>query len=407
MSVKHSTVSSGRSFAALFAVTVAFVLLLAVLDWWTYPLILRNEFSEFATLVANRTRSNAETSVKINPGQALPASQAQVQLLRPLFPDADTFTVVGLATFANHPAVILKAASGDSAIGYAIHGYAEGYHGVVHTLVTTDTDYHVKSVQIVSHTETDGYADRFASREFLHQFLGKTVGRLRLGSGIDSVSGATVSCRAVADGVAAAVDYLHKNISEGKTNAVSSEMIAAAEQVHAASATTAASGDDFGGKDGTLSIFHKDKGVGCRLCHLEAKPPYTSNVPTKICLDCHENGFSLQDDGVKLLADLQQQLEAAPGGGKAMLAEPTVKLTPANDKGNQAIYLRLQYLATKDIEDARPKWAVRAIYQGEPSDPHVSHIPIHDCTVCHHIHKASEDRCGTRACHPDFTYQMR
>jgi hypothetical protein len=130
-------------------------------------------------------------------------------------------------------------------------------------------------------------------------------------------------------------------------------------------------------------------------------------VPTKICLECHENGFSPQEDGVKMLADLQQQLEDAPGGGKAMLAEPTAKLTPANDKSNQAMWLRVQYLATKDIEDARPKWAVRAIYQGEPSDPHISHIPIHDCTVCHHIHKASEDRCGTRACHPDFTYQMR
>jgi Na+-translocating ferredoxin:NAD+ oxidoreductase RnfG subunit len=405
MSLKHSTASSGRSFAALFAVTVAFILLLAALDWWTYPLILRNEFRTFATMVANRPRTAAETSVTINSGQTLPASQAQVELLKPLFPDADAYTVIGIAVFANHPAEILKAASGDKAIGYAIHGYADGYHGVVHTLVTTDSNFNVKSVQIVSHTETDGYADRFASREFLHQFIGKPVGRLRLGKGIDSVSGATVSCKAVADGVAAAVDYLYKYISEGKTIApVSSAMIAAAEQVHA---TTAASGDDFGGHDGTLSIFHKDKGVGCRLCHLEAKPPYTTNVPTKICLDCHENGFSLQEDGTKMLADVQQKLEAVPGGGKAMLAEPTEKLTPANDKNDQAVYLRLQYLATKNIEDARPKWAVRAIYQGEPSDPHVSHIPIHDCTVCHHIHKASEDRCGTRACHPDFTYKMR
>jgi Na+-translocating ferredoxin:NAD+ oxidoreductase RnfG subunit len=404
MSLKHFIASSGRSFAALFAVTVGFILLLAVLDWWTYPLILQNEFRDFATMVANQTRSGSEGSVKVTPGQTLPASQAQVKLLKPLFPEADTFTVIGIAVFANRPAQILKATSADKAIGYAIHGYAEGYHGLIHTLVTTDTDFNVKSVQIVSHTETDGYADRFASRDFLRQFIGKPVGRLRLGKGIDSVSGATVSCRAVANGVAAAVDYLYKYISEGKTAApVSSEMIAAAERVHA---TTAASGDEFGGHDGTLSYFHKDKGVGCRLCHLETKPPYTSNVPTKICLECHLNGFSLQPEGVKMLADVQQQLEAAPGGGSAMLAEPE-KLTPVNDKNDQAIYLRLQYMATKNIEDARPQWAVRAIYQGEPSDPHVSHIPIHDCGVCHHIHKKSEDRCGTRACHPDFTYKMR
>jgi Na+-translocating ferredoxin:NAD+ oxidoreductase RnfG subunit len=401
MSPTTSIASSSRSFLALFTVSIAFILLLAMLNWFTYPLILQNEFSEFAAMVANQTRSGSGTSQ--NPGHTFPASQAQVKLLKPLFPDADTFTVVGIAVLANHPAEILKAASGDNVIGYAVHGYAEGYHGVIHALVTTDTTFNVKSVQIVSHTETEGYSDRFASRQFLRQFIGKPVGFLRLGSGIDSVSGATVSCRAVADGVAAGVDYLYKYINEGNSNGLNSEMIAAAEQTRLANP---ASADEFVGKDGTLSIFHKDKGVGCRLCHLETKPPYTSNVPTKICLECHENGFSLEHDGTKMLAALQQHLEAVPGGGKAMLAEPA-KLTPANDKSNQAVYLRLQYLATKNIEDARTKWAVRAIYQGGPSDPHVSHIPIHDCTVCHHIHRKSQDRCGTPVCHPNFTYEMR
>ena len=404
MNLKKSTASYGRTLAVLFAVTIAFVLLLALLDRWTYPRIARNEFREFADLVANNPRPVANTPGKSGGLQSQPASRAQIELLRPLFPEADTFTVIGTANIANHPADIFKALSSDKAIGYAIHGYAAGYHGIVHTLIATDTDFQVKSVQIVSHSETDGYSDKFASRSFLRQFIGKTIGHLQLHSGIDAASGATVSCNAVANGVAVAVDYLRKFVTAGGSGA--SILSIAAQAPLSVTADGASASGDFGAHDGALAIWHKDKGVGCQLCHLEKKPPYTSNVPTEICLDCHKNGFSLQPAGEKMLAEVKQQLASTPGG-QAMLAATDKKLTPAIDKSNAAIYISLQYHAIKDIEDARPKWAVRAIYQGDPSDPHVSHIPHKNCMDCHHIHKKSEDKCGTPACHPDFTYKMR
>jgi hypothetical protein len=169
---------------------------------------------------------------------------------------------------------------------------------------------------------------------------------------------------------------------------------------------TATANDGFSGKDGTLSYWHKDKGVGCQLCHIEKMPPYTSNVPTDTCLECHKNGFSPQAAGENMLAEVKQQLASTPGG-QAMLVETKQKITPAVDKRSPAIIFSLQYHAIKDIEDARPKWAVRAIYEGDPSDPHISHIPHKSCIDCHHIHKQSEDKCGTPACHPDFTYKMR
>jgi Na+-translocating ferredoxin:NAD+ oxidoreductase RnfG subunit len=403
MSLKDSTVSSARSLAVLFVLTIAFVLLLVWLDGWTYPRIARNEFREFAELAANHPRSIVETAGKVSGGQSQPATRAQTELLRPLFPEADTFEVIGTATIANHPADIFKALANDQPIGYAIHGYAYGYHGIVHTLVATDTDFKVKSVQIISHSETDGYSERFASRSFLHEFIGKAVGHLQLGSGIDAVSGATVSCRAVANGVAAAVDYLQKFVTQGKQSAASAAL---ASQASLLAAPGVATDDGFGGHDGTLSIWHKDKGVGCQQCHIEKMPPYTKNVPTKMCLDCHKNGFSTKDAGEQMMAQVKQQIAATPGG-EAMLAKSGAKTVPTLDKNSAAAKLCLQYRAIKSIEDARPKWAVRAIYQGEPSDPHISHIPIHDCTTCHHIHKQSEDRCGTPACHPDFTYKMR
>lgn len=404
MKFKHSVPSFGCTFAALCAVLIAFVLLLSLLDWWTYPRIARNEFRAFVDLVANTTRPVANTSGKASGAQSQPASRAQIALLRPLFPEADTFTVVGTATIANHPADILKALSGDSAIGYAIHGYAEGYHGIVHTLIATDTEFQVVSVQVVSHTETDGYSDRFASRGFLRQFIGKTVGHLQLRNGIDAATGATVSSRAVANGVATAVEYLKKYVTEGASSALTSS-VAAQISLSTRTDIATASGESIA-HDGTLALWHKDKGVGCQLCHLEKKPPYSSDVPTSTCLECHKNGFSSEAVGQTMLAEVKQQLASTPGG-EAMLAATNEKMTPAVDKSNPAIMLCLQYRAIKDIEDARPKWAVRAIYQGDPSDPHISHIPNKDCTKCHHIHKQSEDKCGTRACHPDFTYKMR
>jgi hypothetical protein len=200
------------------------------------------------------------------------------------------------------------------------------------------------------------------------------------------------------------VDYLQKYVKEGATSAAT--LSAAAQASSATMAGTATGSDEFGGKDGTLSVWHKDKGVGCQLCHVEKVPPYSSNVPTDTCLECHKNGFSPKDAGEKMQAEVKQQL-ASVRGGEAMLAKTDGKITPAADKSNPAITLSLQYRAIKDIEDARPKWAVRAIYEGEPSDPHISHIPHKNCMDCHHIHKPSVDTCGTPACHPDFTYKMR
>jgi Na+-translocating ferredoxin:NAD+ oxidoreductase subunit G len=408
MMLKNSKATPGLSVVILSAVSVAFCILLSLVDWWTYPRIAKNEFRKFAILVATLERPILGSSKGANPGRMLPASRAQIALLRPVFPEAETYSVIGNAAFAGHSADILKASDGNTTIGYAIHGYAAGYHGLVHTLVTTDPSFNVKSVQVLDHTETEGYSDRFEARSFLRQFLGKSSDHLRLGSGIDAVSGATISCRAVTNGVAAAVEFLKMYIMEGgEAHPGSASASADVEQAsNPGEATSSDEVDQFGGKDGALSYWHKDKGVGCQLCHLEEKPPYSSDVPTKTCLGCHKNGFSTQPTGEKMLTEAARQLEAAPGG-KAMLAATDQKFLPAHDKSDPVVMLRLQYRATKSIEDSRPNWAVRAVYAGKPSDPHISHIPISDCGTCHHIHRRSEDQCGTPSCHPNFTYKMR
>jgi Na+-translocating ferredoxin:NAD+ oxidoreductase RnfG subunit len=403
MNLNHSSASSGRTFTALGAVTIAFVLLLAMLDRWTYPRIVRNEFREFADLVANNPRPVANASDKANGTQSQPASKAQIELLRPLFPEADSFTVIGTANFAGHPSEIFKALSSDKAIGYATHGYAQGYHAIVHILVATDTDFQVKSVQVISQAETEGYNERFASRSFLHQFIGKTVGHLQLHNGIDAASGATVSCSAVANGVATAVDYLRKFVTAGASGA--SILSIAAQAPLPAAANTASMKGAAGESGDTLATWHQSHGVGCPLCHTDKNDPY-GKVSTETCLGCHKNGFSPQPEGEKMLAEVKQQLESAPGG-QAMLAESTQKITPAVDKSNPAVILSLQYHAIKDMEDARAKWATRAVFEGEASNPHISHIPHTNCMDCHHIHKKSEDTCGTAACHPGFTFKMR
>ncbi|NLJ81320.1 MAG: RnfABCDGE type electron transport complex subunit G [Firmicutes bacterium] len=104
--------------------------------------------------------------------------------------------------------LIYEGVDGEQIIGYAFVGEGNGYGGTVRVLVGVDqkTD-QILNVKILDHAETPGLGSRIEEDGFRDQFKGKSVqDPLQLGEDIDSISGATVSSRAVSEAVRSGFD---------------------------------------------------------------------------------------------------------------------------------------------------------------------------------------------------------
>ena len=84
--------------------------------------------------------------------------------------------------------------------GYCVNVDSAGFGGAINMMVGITPERSVKSVKIISLSETPGVGSKTNSNSFLSQFEGKS-GTLAVGNGIDAISGATVSSRAVTNGV--------------------------------------------------------------------------------------------------------------------------------------------------------------------------------------------------------------
>lgn len=88
-------------------------------------------------------------------------------------------------------------------VGYAFVGEGNGYGGVIRVLVGVDeASDQIVNLKVLNHAETPGLGSRIEEEGFRSQFVGKTVDDpIALNQDIDSISGATISSRAVADAV--------------------------------------------------------------------------------------------------------------------------------------------------------------------------------------------------------------
>lgn len=119
--------------------------------------------------------------------------------------------------------------------GYAFINSAKGYGGDVVVMTGIDTSYKITGVNIISHTETPGLGSKInevASSDtifsllmgkgkkeqdntpwFCRRFFGKKQGQLFVGSGgIDAITGATISSKAVTDAVKIGILEFKKEI---------------------------------------------------------------------------------------------------------------------------------------------------------------------------------------------------
>ena len=137
--------------------------------------------------------------------------QKQIDAMSAVVPDADTAQLV---EYTDPNGVILEVYKTASA--YAIKVAAPGgFGGNIEMMVGVSQDGEVLGISVISHAETAGLgaiaADKTEKGEaFRAQFAGQTgtVTVSKDGGTIEAITGATISSRAVCNGVNAAVDYV-------------------------------------------------------------------------------------------------------------------------------------------------------------------------------------------------------
>lgn len=120
-----------------------------------------------------------------------------------LLPESKTFTQ---EAYDGDDEAITAVYKGET--GYVVETTAAGYAGSITMLVGVDNSGKVTGLTVRNLEETWGLgAQALVDTDFLIQFLG-TEGDAQIGGGIDALTGATVTSKAIARAVNAAVGYV-------------------------------------------------------------------------------------------------------------------------------------------------------------------------------------------------------
>lgn len=123
--------------------------------------------------------------------------------LMTLLPGSDHFTE---EIYTGEDATIDTVWTGET--GYVIETVTPGYVGDITMLIGVSKDGHVTGLQIRDMEETPGLGwEALTDVAFLVQFL-NTTGEAQIGQTVDAITGATVTSKAIARSVNAAVGYV-------------------------------------------------------------------------------------------------------------------------------------------------------------------------------------------------------
>lgn len=123
------------------------------------------------------------------------------QALKAMFPEADEFAELSPGESSGVD-FVYEVKQGGQTIGYAVKETVQGYGGSIEVLTGMENGGTLRGISVggPDFKETEGLGARAKEPEFTDQFAGKTP-PLKLGENIDGISGATVTSRAVVDGV--------------------------------------------------------------------------------------------------------------------------------------------------------------------------------------------------------------
>lgn len=139
-----------------------------------------------------------------------------------VLPGADSFEKLDDSTFStmksnekyNFVTEIYTAKAGNDVVGYAIKVAPKGYGGAVEVVAGVTVDGNINGIKVGNNNETPGLGKNAATPKFQEQFGGKTwaspLNVIKSGTPKDNeiaaLSGATITSRAVTDGVNQALE---------------------------------------------------------------------------------------------------------------------------------------------------------------------------------------------------------
>ncbi len=166
---------------------------------------------------------NSFTQDVITKNKVASQEKARVEVLQSAdkFEKADT-GALALVELAVPVTDIYEGIKDNKTVGYTVGVTPNGYGGAIELVVGIDTDYTVTGITIISMSETPGLGAKIKDNSFKDGIKGKnakdglTVNKNGNASDneINAISGATISSRAVCDGINTAVGAV-KYLTEG------------------------------------------------------------------------------------------------------------------------------------------------------------------------------------------------
>lgn len=102
---------------------------------------------------------------------------------------------------------VVAAKSGDQILGYVVSDAVIGKFQLINYAVAFSIDGHIRDVEILSYRETHGGEVR--SKPWRNQFVGKSAAAaLAINNDIANISGATMSCTHLTDGIRGITQYI-------------------------------------------------------------------------------------------------------------------------------------------------------------------------------------------------------
>lgn len=134
------------------------------------------------------------------------AIAAEKENLVKIYPDADFMPVE--ADLSEYPTItgIYEAKGKGYVYKCSVVGYGGASTPIVY-LIAMDNDGTYKGYEVLDCSgETSGFGDKVGQADFKNSVVGKDIG-----SSVDTISGATISSKAVRDGIKAAADHYSAN----------------------------------------------------------------------------------------------------------------------------------------------------------------------------------------------------
>lgn len=144
---------------------------------------------------------------------AVAAQQATENAMKNIITEADSFE--------NLSEEVAVGKKDGSAVGYCVKVSAKGFGGDIEMIVGLSADDKVIGIEVISHSETAGLGSKAQTPEFRNQFSGKNTALSVVKTPTDSpdeiqaITGATITSKAIAAGVADAREILQKELNGG------------------------------------------------------------------------------------------------------------------------------------------------------------------------------------------------